>query len=304
MNFQSTHSASRLVRVQSLFLALILCVLMNAQAQVPPPLDPLSFGGPDPTEQFADISIEQKLDAQVNLDLTFTTAEGESVKLRDLMNDRPALLALVYYECPMLCQAELAGLEIVVKAMKFKPGEDYNIITVSIDPSETPEQALLKKELHVSNVDREGAQKGWNFLVGDEASIEELAQSVGFRYVYDPATGMYAHAAGIIALTPEGKTSRYFYGIDYIKRDVEWGLTEASEGKIGSVVDKLVLLCFQYDPSTGRYGLLVFKTLQFGATLMILGFALMYTVFYLRTRKKQFAEVMPEAPGGHQHTTG
>jgi protein SCO1/2 len=274
------------------------------QAQVPPPLDPLSFGGPDPTEQFGDISIEQKLDAQIDLDLTFTTAEGQVVSLRDLMNDRPALLALVYYECPMLCKAELAGLEIVIKAMKFKPGRDYNIITVSIDPTETPEQAMLKKELHVSNVDREGTRQGWNFLVGDEASIEKLAQSVGFRYIYDPATGLYAHAAGIIALTPEGKTSRYFYGIDYIKRDVEWGLTEASEGKIGSVVDKLVLLCFLYDPSTGRYGLYVFRALQIGATLMILGFSFMYAIFYVRTRKQQFAEILPEGLGDHQNTKG
>lgn len=305
MRLLTTHNPHLLFWFRPLFLAVVLCVLTRAQAQMtPPPLDPLSFGGPDPTEQFGDISIEQKLDAQVDLDLTFTSAEGESVKLRDLMNDRPALLALVYYECPMLCQAELAGLEIVVKAMKFIPGEDYNIITVSIDPTETPEQAMLKKQLHVANVDREGTAEGWNFLVGDEESIAKLAQSVGFRYIYDPATGMYAHAAGIIALTPEGKTSRYFYGIEYIKRDVEWGLTEASDGKIGSFVDNLVLLCFQYDPTTGRYGLYVFRALQIGATLMILGFAFMYTIFYIRTRKKQFVEETPEAPGDHQSTTG
>jgi protein SCO1/2 len=171
---------------------------------------------------------------------------------------------------------------------------------VSIDPGETPEMAMVKKDFHVSNVDRPGTRDGWNFLVGDEMSIEKLAQSVGFRYIYDPQTDLYAHAAGIIALTPKGKTSRYFYGIEYIKRDVEWGLTEASEGKIGSIVDRMVLLCFQYDPATGHYGFYVIRVLQISATIMIAGFTLMYAVFYKRTKKKKITVVGPTAPGSHQ----
>jgi protein SCO1/2 len=283
---------------------LLLFVCAAAHAQIAPPaMDPLSFSGPDPTEQFGDISIEQKLDAQINLDLYFTTSEGQRVQLRDLMDGRPALLALVYYECPSLCKAELQGLEVVVSAMKFNPGEDYNIITVSIDPGETPEMAKEKKDIHVANVKRPGAEKGWHFLIGEEDAVSELANSVGFRYIYDPATDMYAHAAGIIALTPGGKTSRYFYGIEYIKRDVEWGLTEASEGTIGNIVDKLVLLCFQYDPTTGHYGLYVIRTLQLGSLLLILIFGSMYFLFYLRSRKKDSPDSIHEISGTHHGIT-
>lgn len=303
----TTKHANRkraLAQVQKYALAAFLCVLTTAQAQIAPPaMDPLSFGGPDPTEQFGDISIEQNLDAQIDLDLAFTTAEGETVKLRDLLDGKPALLALVYYDCPSLCKAELGGLEVVVKAMKFTPGDEYNIITVSIDPGEMPEQALEKKNMHVTNVDRPGTREGWNFLVGDEAEIETLAQTVGFKYIYDPATDMYAHAAGVMAITPQGQISRYFYGIEYIKRDVEWGLTEASDGKIGNIVDQFVLLCFQYDPSTGHYGFYVIRALQLGATLMILGFVTMYGIFYIRTRKSAFAEMTPEVSSGHSGIT-
>lgn len=282
----------------------LLFICTAARAQIaPPPMDPLSFSGPDPTLQFADISIEQKLDAQINLDLYFTTAEGQRVQLRDLMDDRPALLALVYYECPSLCQAELGGLEVLVASMDFNPGTDYNIITVSIDPGETPEMAKEKKDIHVANANRPGAQKGWNFLIGDEDAVSELASSVGFRYIYDPATDMYAHAAGIIALTPSGKTSRYFYGIDYIKRDVEWGLIQASEGRIGNIVDKLVLLCFQYDPTTGHYGLYVIRTLQLGSILMLIGFGGMYFLFYLRTQKKGTPDSLHEISGTNHGIT-
>lgn len=263
------------------------CAWLPAQAQVvPPPMDPLSFSGPDPSEQFADIAIEQNLDAQLPLDVTFTTSDGQAVKLRDLMDDKPALLAFVYYECPQLCQAELSGIEIVVKAMKFTPGDDYNVITVSIDPGETPEMAAVKKAKHVENVDRPGTAKGWHFLVGNEYAISQLAQAAGFKYVYDPATDMYAHAAGIMAITPEGRVARYYYGLEYIKRDVEWGLTEASEGRIGNLVDQMVLLCFQYDPTSGAYGIYVIGALRVLATLTILGFGLMYLIFYLRTREK------------------
>ena len=304
MKFPILHSDGVTRLKHSMLLAVALCVSSVATAQMaPPPMDPLSFGGPDPIEQFGDISIEQQLDAQVDMDLRFTTSEGESVRLGDLMDGRPALLALVYYECPMLCQAELSGLEIVIKAMKYTPGTDYNIITVSIDPGETPEMAQQKKDHHVANVDRPGTSEGWTFLVGDENTIATLAQSVGFKYVYDPQTDLYAHAAGIIALTPGGKTSRYFYGVEYIKRDVEFGLTEASEGKIGSLVDQMVLLCFQYDPTTGSYGFFVIRALQLGATLMIVGFAAMYTLFYLRTRKKSISDGAPKVSGSHHGVT-
>lgn len=285
MTLLRAHNSIRRT-VVTLVTAAVAFAWLPAQAQVmPPPMDPLSFDAPDPTEQFGDITIEQKLDSQLDLDLTFTTSEGQAVKLRDLMDDKPALLAFVYYECPMLCQAELSGIEIIVKAMKFTPGDEYNVITVSIDPDETPEMAAAKKALHVERVDRAGTAEGWHFLVGNEYAVAQLAQAAGFKYVYDPATDMYAHAAGIMAITPDGRISRYFYGHEYIKRDVEWGLTEASEGRIGNLVDQMVLLCFQYDPTKGAYGLYVIGTLRLLATLTILGFGLMYLMLYLRSKK-------------------
>lgn len=280
-------------------LAVVLCLMATSgYAQNPPQMDPISFSAPDPTYLYGDITIEQNLNAQINMDLPFTTADGKDVALRDLMNDRPAILAFVYYDCPSLCKAELAGLEIVVKAMKYVPGEDYNVLTVSIDPGETLADALRKRDYHVGRVARDGADIGWKFLIGKEENIKMLADTVGFQYRYDEDNDMYAHAGGIMLLTPEGKVSRYFYGTEYIKRDVEFGLMEASEGRIGSVVDKMIILCFRYDPAAGGYGLYVFRTLQILSTLLIAGFAGMYYVFYLRLRKKNATAMAGTLPGG------
>jgi protein SCO1 len=304
MNLLTSHK--HIARATGTFgiLVLSLCVSMSTFAQMAPPtLDPLSFSGPDVTEQFGDISIEQNLDAQLDLDLTFTTSEGQPVKLRDLMDDKPAILSFVYYDCPQLCGAELAGLEIVVKAMKFNPGEDYNVITISIDPDETSEMAAAKKQVHIDRVGRAGTEQGWYFLTGSEHAISKLAATAGFRYIYDPATDMYAHAAGVMTVTPDGRISRYFYGIEFIKRDVEWGLTEASEGRIGTLVDKVVLLCFQYDPTAGAYGIYVIGALRVGATLMIFGFAVMYLILFLRARKQKKTEANAALPTSHAGVT-
>lgn len=268
----------------------------------PPPIDALSFSGPDPIERFRDIGIDQNLDAQVPLDLEFVDATGRRASLKEFMNGKPALLALVYYECPMLCQQELQGLEAVVKSMSFMPGDEYEILTVSIDHGETPETAAQKKSIHMERLGRPGAEKGWHFLTGEEANIETLANTVGFRYLYDPGTDQYAHAAGIMALTPDGKVSRYFYGVEYLKRDVEFGLTDASNGTIGTAVNKLVLLCFQYDPTSGKYGFYVIGALRVFSTLLILGFVVMYTLLYLRMRAKQKKEIAQTNGSANPHS--
>ncbi len=266
--------------------AAVLAASWCAQAQVVnAPFDPLSFNPPDPAARFSSIGIEQRLEAQVRMNLAFMDEEGNQIQLGDYLGDRPAILALVYYECPMLCNLVLDGVEAVIDAMKLEVGEDYDVITVSIDPGETPELAAQKKANHLARLGREGAERGWHFLTGDEVGIDILASTVGFNYAYDPASDQYAHAAGIMVLTPLGQVARYYYGIEYIPRDVEFGLVEASEGRIGGIVDQLLLLCFAYDPSTGKYGLLIFRTIQFVSTLMILGFVAMYTIFYLRSRK-------------------
>lgn len=259
----------------------------GAAAQVAAPPDPLSLTGPDPTERFRDISIEQKLDAQVNLGLEFTNERGETVTLAQYLGDRPAILSLVYYECPMLCTEVLNGLEVALKGMKYGVGTDFDVISVSIDPGETPELAATKKQFHIERLQREGAADGWHFLTTrDVGAIEELADTVGFGYAYDPATDQYAHAAGIMLLTPDGRVSRYYHGIEYIPRDIEFGLIEASKGEIGTVVDKLVLLCYAYDPLAGAYTPQILTTLKFGAALTMLGIGGFMGLNLLRERRK------------------
>jgi protein SCO1/2 len=270
-----------------------------AMAQIaPPPFEPLNIMGPDPAQQFKDIKIEQHLDAQVPIDLTFTKSNGEPISIAEALDGKPAILALVYYECPMLCNVMLNGVEGVIDAMKYEIGTDYNVITVSIDPGETPQLAAQKKAAHLERLHREGAEDGWHFLTGDEVGIERLAGTVGFRYAYDPSTDQYAHAGGIMVLTSTGRVARYYYGTEYIPRDVEFGLQEASAGRIGSVVDQLVLLCFQYDPATGKYGFYIIGAMRLMGAMMILGFATMYTVLYVRWRRAKRA-----AQGGESGPT-
>jgi protein SCO1/2 len=228
------------------------------------PLDP-SVG--------ADIGIVQHLNQQVPLDLTFRDDTGKKVQLADLMNNgRPVILSLVYYECPMLCTQVLNGLLRSMRVMSFDVGTEFDVITVSIDPGETSALARAKKNEYVGRYRREGAAAGWHFLTGEADQIERLAETVGFRYEYDEETDMYVHASGVMLLTPEGRLARYFYGIEYSPKDMRLGLVEASENRIGSPVDQVLLLCFQYDPTTGKYGLVIMNSIRLagGATVVLL----------------------------------
>lgn len=236
-----------------------LSTLVSAQ-----PLDP-SVG--------ADIGIVQHLNQQVPLDLTFRDDTGKKVQLADLMNNgRPVILSLVYYECPMLCTQVLNGLLRSMRVMSFDVGTEFDVITVSIDPGETSALARAKKNEYVGRYRREGAAAGWHFLTGEADQIERLAETVGFRYEYDEETDMYVHASGVMLLTPEGRLARYFYGIEYSPKDMRLGLVEASENRIGSPVDQVLLLCFQYDPTTGKYGLVIMNSIRLagGATVVLL----------------------------------
>jgi len=237
-----------------------------------------------------DVSIEQKLNEQVPLDLTFRDESGQTVTLRQYFGKKPVLLTLVYYECPSLCGLVLQGLLKSLRVINYTPGEQFEIVTVSISPTETPELAAAKKANFLKEYGRQDAAAGWHWLTGDEKNIRALADAVGFRYVYDPKTKQYAHAAGIMLLTPSGKISRYFYGIEYSPRDLRLGIIDASQGKVGSLVEKVILFCYQYDPTTGKYGLLVVRLIQLGGllTLLVLG-GFIGTMFYRermsRTRK-------------------
>ena len=219
------------------------------------------------TGMMARVGFDQNLDAQIPLDLLFRDEQGRTVKIGDFLGKKPAILNLVYYRCPMLCNEVLNTLLRSMNALSFDVGKEFDVITVSIDPKETPGLAARKKASYLARYGRPGAEKGWHFLTGDQASITELAKVVGFRYEWDAKNNQYAHAAGIMLVTPQGKLSRYIYGVSYPARDLRLGLMDASMRKIGSPIDQLLLLCYHYDPRTGRYNLAAMNVIR------VLGFA-------------------------------
>lgn len=260
----------------------LLFAATNAFAQAPPgPSSPLygarpSAGNPStglPTA-LKDVRIEQKLDQQLPLDLVFRDESGQEVKLGQYFGRKPVVLAFAYYECPMLCTQVLNGMVTSFRVLPFQLGNDYEVVTVSFDPRETSGLALAKKKVYVDYLPekmRANANAGWHFLTGDAANIEKLTEAAGFHYRYDEATKQFAHASGIMLTTPGGKLSRYFYGVDYSARDLRFGLIESSENKIGSPVESLLLYCFHYDPTTGKYGLIVMRVVQIAGVITLIG---------------------------------
>jgi protein SCO1/2 len=219
----------------------------------------------------SDATIEQRLNAQVPLDLIFTDETGREGALHRYFDGKPVLLALVYYDCPQLCPLVLDGLARSLRPLDLKPGDDYRVVAVSIDPREPPELAGVKKRALMQRL-RPEAAAGWHFLTGDQLSIESLAKTTGFRYVENEKekADRYLHPVGAVALTPEGRISRYFYGFDYPPRDLRLSLVEASGNRIGSAVDQLLLLCYKYDPAQGKYTLSILNLLRFSATATVL----------------------------------
>ncbi len=220
--------------------------------------------------QLRGVGIDQRLDNQVPLNLKFRDEAGQTVTLGSYFGKRPVILSLVYYTCPMLCTMAENGLLNALRDVQFNIGEQYEVVTVSIDPTEKPDMAMGKKAVYVGLYGRPAAKQGWHFLVGDDPDIRALAQAVGFHYNYIPETKQFAHATGIIVLTPAGKVSRYFYGIQYPPRDIRLALVEASNEKIGSPVDAVLLYCCQYDPHTGKYGMVVGHVLKIAGAITLL----------------------------------
>jgi protein SCO1/2 len=236
------------------------------------------FSGPQgttnpPSDVLKRVGIEQHLNTQIPLDLKFRDESGREVKLGDYFGSKPVVLSMVYYQCPMLCGEVLNGEASVFSTLKFDIGKDYQVVTVSFDPTETPELARAKKQTFVNRYARAGADQGWHFLTGQQASIDALTKAVGFNYAWDRDTKQFAHAAAIMVLTPDGRIAQYFYGVDYSPKDLRFGLVQASQHKIGNLVDQVLLYCYHYDPRTGKYGAVISHTLQVGGalTLMILG---------------------------------
>ena len=226
------------------------------------------------------VGIEQHLDAQVPADLAFTDDIGRPVKLGDYFGKKPLILNLVYYNCTMLCGEALAGLTGAMKMVKFNVGDEFDVITVSFNPQETPEIAAAKKRDYLKRYGRADGAAGWHFLTGPADSINALTNAVGFQYQYDPKSSQYAHATAIMVLTPQGRISRYFYGVDYPPKDLRMGLVEASQGKIGNAVDQVLLYCYHYDPETGKYGAVVANILKLGAGLTIVMLAALLFILF------------------------
>jgi protein SCO1/2 len=247
-----------------------------AQPAQPAPATPSAMRSPDSKPAplpagLQGVTIEQNLNHQVPLALVFRDEFGRSLPLSTYFSGhKPVLLALVYYTCPMLCNLVLTGMESSLRAISLDPGRDFEIVAVSFDPHDTPEIAAAKKDNYLRRYRRPNTANGWHFLTGDEASIKALTEAVGFRYKLDPSTGQYAHASAIMVLTPEGKLSRYFYGVEYAPRDVRLGLVEASQKKIGSPVDQILLFCYHYDPATGKYGAVAINMLRFAGAGFVL----------------------------------
>lgn len=231
-----------------------------------------------------EVRIDQKLDESVPGDLAFVDEDGRAVRLGQYFGERPIILALVYYECPMLCTQVLTGLVTAVGVLDFTAGQDYEVVVASIDPGEGPGLARAKKASYMERLDRAGADRGWHFLTGTQPAIDRLADAVGFRYAYDEAIDQYAHAAVIMVLTPEGRVSRYFYGIEYLSRDLRLGLVEASRNRIGTAVDQALLLCYHYDPEAGRYGVAVMNLVRLGGLVTLAALGVFLVVALRRER--------------------
>lgn len=234
------------------------------------------------------VSFEQRLDTVLPLDLMFRDEDGQPVRLGDYFGRRPVVLAFVYYECPMLCTQVLNGLLSSMTVLDETAGRDFDVVTVSFDPRETPVLASAKKQAYLDRYKREGAAAGWHFLTGDAGAIEALTAAAGFSYVWDEPSQQFAHASGIVVATPGGTLSRYFLGIEYSPRDLKFALMESSEGRIGSLVDQVLLYCFHYDPATGTYGLIVMNTVRLAGALTVV--ALMgFVVVTLRRESRAAA---------------
>ncbi len=259
--FEARTNPMRILSIAAILLASLACSDARAGSteQIPPALRGVRF--------------DQRLNEQVPLDLEFRDEAGRPVKLADYFGRGPVILVLAYYECPMLCTQVLNGLVRGMMDLPFTAGREFQVLTVSFDPRDTPSRAAAKKKTYLGRYGRPGAAEGWHFLTGQPESIRRLTQAVGFQYTYDSSSGQFAHASGIVVLTPTGRISRYFYDISYPARDLRLGLVEASEGKVGSPVEQILLFCFHYDPNQGKYGPAVMRFVRVGgvATIFAVG---------------------------------
>lgn len=250
-------------------------------------LDPIGFRGPKPASRFEDIKIQQNLGIQVPMDLMFRDEKDQPVRLGDLFTGEPVVLSLVYYGCPMLCTLVLNGMVSGFDGQPddFQLGADYKVITVSIDPNERGDLATEKKTNYLDMLQQENAPEHWRFLTGDKEQIEALAETVGFRYYYDQPTKQYAHDSGIMILTPKGKVSSYYLGIEYIPQNLRTALEIAGVETIGQYLKQPSLLCYYYDPTHGTYGLMIMSAVRLGGMATVAAIVAFWVVNYVRASR-------------------
>lgn len=258
-------------------LAALFVAQAAAAANAPVPADKM----PGPLQE---VGYDQRLGEQLPLDLPFRDEAGRPVQLGDYFGHRPVVMIFAYYHCPMLCDLVVQGATGSLKALTLDVGKDFDVVVVSIDPKETPEQAKETERDALAHYGRTGTDSGWHFLTGPQQSILELTNAAGFRYVYDKERNEYAHAAGVMIATPGGRISRYLYGIEYAPRDMRLALIESSEGRIGSLADQVLLYCFHYDPVYGKYSAMTMNILRLGAIVTVLGLGLLIVLLKRRER--------------------
>jgi len=232
-----------------------------------------------------EIGFDQNLNQRIPLDTIFKDEAARTVRLGEYFGRRPVVLLFAYYDCPMLCTQVISGLASALNVLSLTPGEDFEIVTVSFDPRDTPAAASAKKSHFIERYKKPGAAAAWHFLTGDPSAIERLTKAAGFRYVWDEPTKQFAHPSGVIVLTPDGPLARYLFGIAYGPRDLRFGIVEASEGRVGNPADALLLYCYHYDPMTGRYGLVIMRVIRLAGLVTVLALAAFITVMLRRERR-------------------
>lgn len=281
-------------RVLGLFCVLVALMGVGASAQQKKMAVSRQKITPDPEQEnrlpreLRDIGWDQNIGQSIPLDLEFTDQGGNRIELAELFQDRPVLLAPVYFECPMLCSLVLDGIVRGLKPLKFLPGQEFEVVAVSFDPNETAELADLSRNTAVARYGRSKGMDGWTFLTGEQDQIAALMAALGMNYRYDEETDLWAHPGGVVLLSPDGMISRYFYGVDYAPKDLRLGLVEASENKIGSIVDQVVLFCYQYDPVIGKYSVFALNLVRLGGILTVLALAI-FVIRMLRAERRERA---------------
>jgi len=279
-------------------IAALLALSSAAAAQtIPDNVGKSSSGLP---AQLQNVGFEPQLNAQLPLDVNFRDESGREVQLREYFGRKPVVLALVYYGCPMLCNQVEMGVVGSLKMLSLNPARDYEVLFVSFDPRETPDMAAKKKAAALSRFGRPETAAGWHFLTGKEEAVRAVASAANFRYSFDEKHNLFAHASGIMILTPDGRISRYFYGVEYPSRDVRLGLVDASAGKIGTPIDHLLLFCFQYNPETARYSATVLRIVRLGGILTILIIVAGILIFRRRDVRAASATSRPPLQGGSE----